>query len=253
MVRCFKGNNPPVYSIGYILILVLYISAALTAAVQPNPSLLRTVEYFSNDKEFLRQPQLPVTGRDFTDIASIVHLPPPTTGSWTSRDRLPSLWNFMQGVVNGQSQVVRGVYVPGFLALPVVQQPQGNTGFVSGKPQTVTQFQLAAQNDVVGLLAHNFLSGKEFYRLVEGLQVTLVMGDGSIERYRITGLNSYQKLSPGSNWSYYLDLETGEKYSTYQVFNQYYQGEHHLTFQTCLEKDGLETWGIIFIVAEPLS
>jgi hypothetical protein len=79
------------------------------------------------------------------------------------------------------------------------------------------------------------------------------MGDGSIERYRITGLNSYQKLSPGSNWSYYLDLETGEKYSTYQVFSQYYQGEHHLTFQTCLEKDGLETWGIIFIVAEPLT
>ena len=253
MVRWFKLNTPPVNSICSTLILILFISASLTAAVQTYPPVLRRAEYFSSRKNFWRSAHLPDTGRNFADIASIVHLPPPTTGSWTSRDHLPSLWNFMQGVVDGQSQAVRGVYVPGFLALPVVQQPRGNTGFVSVKPQTVTQFQLAAQNDVVGLLAHNYLSGKEFYRLVKGLQVMVVMGDGSIDRYRITGLHRYQKLTPGSNWSYYLDLETGEKFSTYQVFNQYYQGEHHLTFQTCLEKDGLETWGIIFIVAEPLT
>jgi hypothetical protein len=155
--------------------------------------------------------------------------------------------------VNGQEQVIRGIYVPGFLALPVVQQPAGNTGFVSTKPETVTQFQLAARDNVIGLLAHNYLSGKDFFKLRDGLQVMVVNGDGSINRYRITEVHEFQKLTPGSNWSHYLDLKTGEKLTTYQVFNWFYQGEHHLTFQTCLERNGLETWGIRFVVAEPIE
>lgn len=253
MVHWFNIYNPHFCSIRYTLIIVLIVSSSFTAAVQTYPPQLSAAEDLSNQIALLRQSQLPVTGRDFTNMASIIHLPPPTSGSWTSRDHLPSLWDFQKAVVNGESKVVRGIYVPGFMALPVVQQPRGNTGFVSEKPQTVTQFQLAAQNDVVGLLAHNYLSGKEFYRLANGLQVMLVLGDGSVQQYQITGLHRYQKLTPGSNWSYYLDLETGEKFSTYQVFNRFYKGEHHLTFQTCLEKDGLETWGLIFIVAEPLA
>jgi len=148
---------------------------------------------------------------------------------------------------------VRGVYIPGFLALPVVQQPSGNSGYVSIKTGTVTQFQLAARYNVLGLLAHNYLSGKEFFRLSEGLQVMVVRGDGSIERYRVTGVHEYQKLNPGSNWSHYIDLNSGERLTTYQVFSQFYQGEHHLTFQTCLERDGLETWGLRFVVAEPVK
>lgn len=250
MVPCFNNNNSHFCAIRYTLIIVLIASSSFTAAVQPYPPQLSSAEDFPNQ---ITTSQLPDTGRNFSDMASIIHLPPPTTGSWTSRDHLPSLWDFQKAIVNGESKVVRGVYVPGFMALPVVQQPRGNTGFVSEKAQTVTQFQLAAQNNVVGLLAHNYLSGKEFYRLANGLQVMLVLGDGSVQQYQITGLHRYQKLTPGSNWSYYLDLETGEKFSTYQVFNRFYKGEHHLTFQTCLEKDGLETWGLIFIVAEPLA
>ena len=81
----------------------------------------------------------------------------------------------------------------------------------------------------------------------------VVKGDGSIDRYRVTGVHELQKLSPGSNWSHYVDLNSGERLTTYQVFNQFYQGEHHLTFQTCLERDGLETWGLRFVVAEPVQ
>jgi hypothetical protein len=163
------------------------------------------------------------------------------------------LSNFVSQVENGQPNTIRGVYVPGFLALPVVQQPSGNTGFVSGKPETVTQFQLAARYGVIGLLAHNYLSGQEFYSLIEGLKVVIVKGDGSRDRYRITAIKEYQKLTPGSNWSHYIDLDTGERLTTYQLFGQYYQGEHHLTFQTCLERNGLETWGLRFVVAEPTN
>ena len=139
------------------------------------------------------------------------------------------------------------------MALPVVQQPSGNTGFVSQQPGTVTQFQLAARYGVIGLLAHNYLAGSDFFQLVDGLKVQVVNGDGSLHTYLITEVIEYQKVTPGSNWSHYINLKTGERLTTYQVFTQYYQDEPHLTFQTCLEKDGLETWGLRFVIAEPIE
>lgn len=209
---------------------------------------------FSEDPSvFATQPLLPATGGDFASLISLIRLPPPNTDSWALRGQLHSLSKFVAQVENGQNNIVRGVYVAGFFALPVVQQPGGNTGFVSGKPETITQFQLAARNNVLGFLAHNYLSGKEFFRLIEGLQVVVVNGDGSFVRYRITAIDEYQKVTPGSHWSNYIDLDTGERLTTYQVFDQYYQGEHHLTFQTCLTRDGIETWGLRFIVAEPMG
>jgi hypothetical protein len=209
---------------------------------------------FQGDPPLLStQTLLPVTSGEFASLISVIHLPPPTTDSWSSRGQLPSLNKFVARVENGQKNTVSGVYVPGFFALPVVQQPSGNSGYVSGKPETVTQFQLAARYNVLGFLAHNYLSGTEFFRLLEGLQVVVVKGDGSLDRYRITAIDEYQKVTPGSNWSQYIDLETGERLTTYQVFGQYYQGEHHLTFQTCLARDGIETWGLRFIVAEPID
>lgn len=208
---------------------------------------------FSFSLPYANQVLLPSTGRDVGSLISVIHIPPPTIDSWTSRQQLPSLNNFVDNLINGQPKSVRGVYVPGFMALPVVQQPGGNTGFVSEQPGTATQFQLANRYGVIGLLAHNYLSGSEFYRLIEGLKVLVVNGDGSLVNYRITEVVEFQKVTPGSNWSHYINLETGERLTTYQVFTQYYQGEHHLTFQTCLEKDGMETWGLRFVVAEPVE
>jgi len=198
-------------------------------------------------------PLLPETGRDISGLISVKQPPPPTVDSWFAGGQLPSLYTFSNNLVNGDPQAVRGVYIPGFMALPIVQQPYGNTGFVSQQPGTVTQFQLPNRYGVIGLLAHNYLSGQEFYRLVEGLKVVLVNGDGSLNNYRITEVVQFQKVTPGSNWSHYINLETGERLTTYDVFSQFYQGEHHLTFQTCLERDGLETWGLRFVVAEPLE
>ena len=209
--------------------------------------------YQKSDPQTYFPELLPETGSDSASLISVIHLPPPTIDSWNSREQLPSLSNFTSLVQNGKANTVRGVYVPGFLALPVVQQPAGDTGFVSGKPETVTQFQLAARYGVIGLLAHNYLSGIEFYRLMEGLKVFIINGDGSRDRYRINSIKEYQKLTPGSNWSHYIDLATGERLTTYELFSQYYQGDHHLTFQTCIAKNGIEIWGLRFVVAEAIN
>jgi hypothetical protein len=245
-------NRPLIHNListsRYALLLLLIICLSFPFSFLPFDSHIKR---FQENPSFLStQKLLPVTGGEFASLISVIHLPPPTTDSWTSRGQFPSLNKFVAGVENGQTNTVRGVYIPGFFALPVVQQPSGNTGFVSAKPESVTQFQLAARYNVLGFLAHNYLSGKEFFRLIEGLQVVVVKGDGSIDRYRITAIDEYQKVTPGSNWSQYIDLETGERLTTYQVFGQYYQGDHHLTFQTCLERDGIETWGLRFVVAE---
>ena len=245
-------NRPLIHNListsRYALLLLLIICLSFPFSFLPFDSHIKR---FQENPSFLStQKLLPVTGGEFASLISVIHLPPPTTDSWTSRGQFPSLNKFVAGVENGQTNTVRGVYIPGFFALPVVQQPSGNTGFVSAKPESVTQFQLAARYNVLGFLAHNYLSGKEFFRLIEGLQVVVVKGDGSINRYRITAIDEYQKVTPGSNWSQYIDLETGERLTTYQVFGQYYQGDHHLTFQTCLARDGIETWGLRFVVAE---
>lgn len=246
MNRYLPHNN--ISTSRYTLLFFLIICLSFPLSFLPFESHLKN---FQEGPSFLAtQTLLPVTAGEFASLISVIHLPPPTTDSWTSRGRLPSLNKFVAGVENGQSNTVRGVYVPGFFALPVVQQPSGDTGFVSGKPETVTQFQLATRYNVFGFLAHNYLSGKKFFRLVEGLEVVIVKGDGSTNRYRITAIDEYQKVTPGSNWSHYIDLETGERLTTYQVFSQYYQGDHHLTFQTCLARDGNDTWGLRFVVAE---
>ncbi len=167
---------------------------------------------------------------------------------------LPSLKEFITTVSNGDETVVVGVYVPGVFALPVVQQPDGDFGYVSMKPEALTQFQLADENHVIGLLAHNYLSGRFFYKLIEGQRIVIVKGDGSHRTYQVSDAYRFKKLDPDSNTSKYIDLSTGKELSTRQVFNRFYRvGAPHVTFQTCLEQDGDLVWGLLFVVAIPLD
>jgi hypothetical protein len=115
----------------------------------------------------------------------------------------------------------------------------------------VTQFQDPARYNVIGLLAHNYLSGKTFARLAPGLEVFIVYGDGTSHQYQVTGISEYQKLDPFSLDSYYRDLADDEQLSTVQVFNRVYTGAHHVTFQTCMTRDGNPEWGLRFVIAEP--
>jgi hypothetical protein len=163
------------------------------------------------------------------------------------------LMAFISGVSNGESDLMRGVYVPGIFALPIVQQPKNNNIYVSGKNGMITQFASAAKNGVTGLLAHNYLSGRLFYQLMPGQEVLIVYGDGAIQRYRVTEIHRYQKLNPSNLQSNLVELSTGRKVTTSEVFGRFYRGKHHLTFQTCLEGNGRLDWGLTFIVAMPVN
>jgi hypothetical protein len=164
---------------------------------------------------------------------------------------LPSLADFIRQVSDGRSNLVRGFYVPGVMALRVVLQPQGDPGFISAEDGTATLFQSATVYGVTGLLAHNFLSGREFFRLKTGQMLDVIYGDGHIRHYRVSQIADFQRLSISDVRSNFLELSSGLKKTAEQVFAEYYQGKPHLTLQTCIERDGEWTWGVRMVRAEP--
>lgn len=161
--------------------------------------------------------------------------------------------DFVETVQDGKGKMVRGVYVEGILAFPVIQQPEKDPTYVSTEWNVVTQFRSAARNGVTGLLAHNYLSGADFYQLSAGQEIWVVYGDGTYRRYRIEDVSQYQKLAPSSLQSDLIELETGKRLTTSEVFNRHYNGDHKLTLQTCLENEGLSNWGLTFWTATPLD
>jgi hypothetical protein len=90
---------------------------------------------------------------------------------------LPSFSTFAESIQDGKAGILKGVYVSNVLALPIVQQPVGNPGFVSQYPDVVTEFSMAREVGNVGLLAHNHLAGQTFTNLSIGNEVKLVYGD----------------------------------------------------------------------------
>ena len=167
---------------------------------------------------------------------------------------LPALREFVAANKTGDPKSLVGVYVPGVLALPVVQQPANQPGYVSSAPGVATQFRMAKDYGTEALLAHNFLSGELFFQLQTGQRVILVYGDGKVKFYEVSELNSYQALSPTSPYSNFIDLSSpGTVLSAAEVFLRNFGKEGRLVFQTCIESQGVESWGRLFIAAQPVQ
>ncbi len=150
--------------------------------------------------------------------------------------------------------MLRGVYVDEVFALPIIQQPAGSPAFVSTNDGEVTQFGMPSQYGNIGLLAHNNLSGKLFSALAIGQQVRLVYGDGKIETFVIAEVLRYQALQPASPYSSFRNMDnTEETLSAHEMFTKAYLGDHHVTFQTCIEAYGNSSWGRMFVIAVPQS
>jgi len=186
------------------------------------------------------EPVVPITGTGLISEAA------------AAQNELPSITDFADRIKNGNAKTIRGVFVEDNFALEVLQQPAGNPGFVSPADETATQFGLAAKNNITGLLAHNFAAGSYFFDLQLSDVVDIIYGDGSIQSYKITKIKRYQALSPRSASSDFLDLETNEKLSAASLFGLVYTGSHHLTLQTCIQEGNEDSWGRLFIIAEPI-
>lgn len=187
----------------------------------------------------------------FIVVVSMLFNPISAVAMGNSIATIPGFSDFSQAVHNGKADTLGGVYVQNVLALPVVQQPAGNSGYVSNNDAQLTQFGMAAQYGNVGLLAHNYLSGKLFSQLVVGQEVRLVYGDGTVEYFIVKEILQYQAMQPNSQWSSFRDLKDDTVLTAEQMFKRVYAGNRHVTFQTCIYAEGISSWGRLFVVAVP--
>lgn len=182
----------------------------------------------------------------------------PVTGSTTSNQPetlaapIQSLSEFSATIQDGED-LIRGVYVEDVLAFRVVQQPANNPGYVSSINNLVTQFGMASDYGTVGLLAHNFAAGSFFPAIELGDEVQTITGTGETEAYQVVEILSFQALSPDSQTSAFVDLSTGEQLTAGQLFEQVYTGDPHLVMQTCIADGNEDSWGRLFIIAEPVE
>jgi hypothetical protein len=191
-----------------------------------------------NSSMMARTPSMPSTGA--------------TLNETVKTQAIPAFEDFVDSVRNMKADAIVGVYVTNVLALTVQQQPDGDPAYVSSTPDAVTQFDQAAKRNVIGLLAHNYAAGDYFFDLQPGQRVRIILGNGSSQTYIISEIMRFQALEPTSPSIQFIDLGTDEIQSVGEVFNLVYGGEHHLTFQTCIAKDGISSWGRLFVIAVPL-
>ena len=175
--------------------------------------------------------------------------------SYSAEDNgLPTFSEFFATMRPGRPKEVIGVYADNLFALDVVQQPEDNCAFVDESEKTATQFSLADKYGVTGLLAHNYKSGKLFYRLEPGQMIYLIYGDRRVETYQIDHFHLYRALDPENPYTKFIDLDQPDVViENKAVFETIYFESGVLVFQTCIEIDGIESWGRFFAVAKPIS
>jgi hypothetical protein len=163
----------------------------------------------------------------------------------------PALLEFIESIKDPQREgLIVGVYSPEVLAFRVVQQPSSESIFVSVQPDEVTQFRRAKKYGSIGLLAHNYLAGQNFFNLQTGARLYVVAWDGSYQVFEIYAIEDYQALTLYT----YKDLASGKSLDQYALFDRVYRGnDDKLTLQTCLEKNGNLSWGRRFVLARPVS
>jgi hypothetical protein len=182
-------------------------------------------------------------------ITALIALPSPAR-AWEG-SHVPPLDEFIEQVTNDEADVLRGIYVTDEFAFSIIPQPADNPAYVSSRPDVLTDFRMASRYGTTGLLAHNYLAGKYFSRLEEGQLVYLIYGDGRLEAYVITQSMRFQALTPTSVTSNFVDLDNGESYSASRLFSKLYNQPGQLVLQTCIYADGENSWGRLFIIAEP--
>jgi hypothetical protein len=165
-----------------------------------------------------------------------------------------ALAEFIDLVATGQPSIVVGVYSSSGFSLPIEQQPVDHPEYVTKKEGVATQFRLAAEYGTIGLLAHNDLGGALFFDLSIGQKIYVVYGDARTEQFEISEIRRYQARQPNSPYSSFIDLDAEEsEVAALDLFYEIYGETGHLVFQTCIGKDGIDTWGRYFVIARSKS
>lgn len=189
---------------------------------------------------------------DISLFTQLIGFLPPDEVAGVARGRAVQPASAVVTVSAGMANTVQSIHVAGALDVEVVQQPKDDVNYVSPNNGELTQFAAVSEYGNIGLLAHNYLAGRSFSRLDVGQDVHVLYSTGDIESFVITEVLKYRALDPKSPYSSFQSLvNKDEILSVGQMFDRVYKGERHLTFQTCIAKEGLSSWGRLFVVARP--
>jgi len=189
-------------------------------------------------------------------VFAISYLPAAVSASGNSLppSDLPTPESVMSAAENTQPGVLRELEINDLIKLTVVQQPHENRGFVSPVQDYVTEYQTATDFGTIGLLAHNYLAGQYFFQISAGQEIRLTDSNDRTERFVVTHIQRYQAIVPNSASSDFIDLATGEYLTASQLFRKTYGSRSGaLILQTCIEAQQNQSWGRLFIIAEPVE
>jgi len=154
-------------------------------------------------------------------------------------ERAAAFASKIESMKNGNAGQLTGMYV------------QNSFAMSSGD---FWQFGLAAQHGSLGLMAHNYAGGGNYFSLSVGSVINLVYGDGSVRKFQVTKIRRFEALQPNSPTSDFIDLDNGGgKQSVSKVFNAIYNSSNPLVLQTCIANHGVSTWGRLFVIAKPIG
>jgi hypothetical protein len=72
-----------------------------------------------------------------------------------------------------------------------------------------------------------------------------------VEDFVVVNILRFRASKPESVSSSFRNLDRNETLSAGEMFQRAYAGERRLVFQTCIEGNGILSWGRLFIVALP--
>lgn len=144
--------------------------------------------------------------------------------------------------------------IPDSLPIKIIQQPDGKYDFISNDDNVVTQFSSSKlRNEALGFLAHNTKTGSMFGKLNVGDEIS-IKGDTPTTRgaykKQVKNIYKFQALSPSDPKSMFKDLTNNKQYTAKELYEKMYGNKNALVLQTCIEKDGSNNWGRLFVVAE---
>jgi hypothetical protein len=161
---------------------------------------------------------------------------------------------FINYIINGDSDHIAGIWLPGLVGLTTVYQPTNQPGFVSEKAGSVTVFQLTEDFGSIGLLAHANKAGAFFHGLTINQIITLIYGDGSLVKYIVTDDHEYQAVDPKNALTDFISTDSPELLlSQEDLFREIYAPPGRLVLQTCIIMDNENYWGRKFIIAEMID
>jgi hypothetical protein len=179
--------------------------------------------------------------------------PAPVTGGELSRDRgspdLPSLETFRRHVMNGNPDQLTGIWVEDVLAFHV---QQGLTSRAPEVKDTLSIYNWAWKNGVVGLLIHNYRGGTQLYQLNPGVGIAAIYGNGGVDWYLSRGGTWYEsRTAPSGGFAGPFRIWSCDgcafDVSSRDLHNRHYAGNHRLAFQTCVRSEG--RMGLVIIEA----